>query len=214
MLALLLSAAAGYLLGSIPSGLIAGKIRGVDIRQHGSGNIGATNVVRTLGKKWGYAVFASDFFKGVAAVLFSRAVCLALQTPPELPALFAAVGAILGHNFPVWLGFKGGKGIATSAGVIVALFPWPVFVCAILAWVAIFFTTRYVSVASIIAALVLPASLGVLWGMGRTSGLYFGVGIVLCALAIWRHKVNIQRLVAGTEPRFERKKNHIDPMPS
>lgn len=214
MLACLLAAIVGYLLGSIPSGLIAGKIRGIDIRQHGSGNIGATNAVRTLGKKWGYAVFASDFFKGVVAVLLSRGISLAFHFPPDWPALLAAVGAILGHNFPVWLGFKGGKGIATSAGVIVALFPWPAFVFALVAWVVVFFATRYVSVASITAALALPVALSVLWMLGKTSGLYFGVGVVLCVLAIWRHKSNIQRLLAGTEPRFERKKSTSDPIPS
>lgn len=204
----LLVAVVAYLLGSIPAGYLAGRLRGVDLRKEGSGNIGATNAVRVLGKKLGYMVFAVDIVKGLLAVALGA--YLAGQAGDGEAGVIAgrilgAVFVVAGHNFPVWLGFKGGKGIATSGGAAIALFPlWVFFGCLVL-WMVFFFTTRYVSVASLAAAFgfaAIPVTLAVL---GELDWVRAGIGIVMCVLAIWRHKSNIERLLAGTEKRFEPK---------
>lgn len=195
-----------YLLGSIPAGFIAGKICGIDLRTQGSGNIGATNALRVLGKKWGYAVFLFDFLKGWLPVKFALIwSTYAAIDPASAPGALAAFCSLLGHSFPVWLGFKGGKGIATSAGVIVALFPQAFLFC-LGVWFLLFTTTRYVSVASIAASIALPTAVGSLFLLRRTDWLAFVVSIAMCSLAVWRHRSNIVRLRAGTESRFERKK--------
>ncbi len=203
----LLIAIGSYLLGSIPAGFIAGKICGVDLRTQGSGNIGATNALRVLGKKWGYAVFLFDFLKGLVPVLLAlhwgRTVGV---EPSSAPGALAALGSLVGHSFPVWLGFKGGKGIATSGGVIIGLFSLPAFLICLGVWLLLFTTTRYVSVASIGGALSLPVVVGAMFLMHRIDWLALMVSIVMCGLAVWRHRSNIARLRAGTEPRFERKK--------
>jgi acyl phosphate:glycerol-3-phosphate acyltransferase len=198
-------AVGAYLIGSLPSGYIIGRINGVDLRTVGSGNIGATNALRILGKKWGYFVFAADILKGALCValadVFSR------QFAPDqvtIAKILAAIFAVLGHNFPVWLGFKGGKGIATSAGVMIALFPVWVFLCALVVWVSSFQITRYVSVASILAAISLSLSTFVLALLGRCDWLLVAVAVAMTTLAIWRHKSNIARLLAGTEKKFEK----------
>jgi len=209
---LLPAAVAAYLLGSIPSGFLAGRMRGIDIRKEGSGNIGATNALRVLGKKVGYAVFAADFLKGFlgvrAAVAIGAFGGAAGGFPGEVFGVTGAVFVVVGHMFPVWLGFNGGKGIATSGGVILALFPWQVFAAGLGAWLVLFFTTRIVSVASLAAALALPgSSLAMrLAGAPDCGWLLVGAAALMCALAVWRHRPNIQRLLAGTEKRFERKK--------
>jgi glycerol-3-phosphate acyltransferase PlsY len=198
----------GYFCGSVPCGLLAGRAAGIDIRQHGSGNIGATNVLRVLGKKYGYAVFAADVFKGwigvhVSAVLARRFGLL--DNEVQLVAVAAAVTCILGHSFPVWLGFKGGKGVATSAGAVLGLMPLAAIIIALF-WLVVFKATRYVSVASIVAAAILPLFIVMLQRFQNRSGsavLWFT--IVMAAVVIWRHRSNIQRLAAGTEPRFARK---------
>ncbi len=197
---ILFAVLAGYLLGSIPFGLLVARSRGVDIRQHGSGNIGATNVLRVLGKKWGIPVFLLDAAKGVAAVWVAQRFFSAGQGV-ALAGIVGAMACIVGHNFPVWLGFKGGKGIATSAGVLIGLMPWAALVAAVV-WGAVFFTTRYVSVASMVAAVAIPVSV---WLLGGRGDALFWFSVVVAALAIWRHRSNIQRLLAGTENRFERK---------
>jgi len=203
----LLIAIGSYLLGSIPAGFIAGKICGVDLRTQGSGNIGATNALRVLGKKWGYAVFLFDFLKGLVPVLLAlhwgRTVGV---EPSSAPGALAALGSLVGHSFPVWLGFRGGKGIATSGGVIIGLFSLPAFLICLGVWLLLFTTTRYVSVASIGGALSLPVVVGAMFLMHRIDWLALMVSIVMCGLAVWRHRSNITRLRAGTEPRFERKK--------
>ncbi len=193
-----LSILLGYLLGSIPSGYLVGRARGVDIRTLGSGNIGSTNVLRMLGKGPGYLVFACDALKGVASVLLVRWL---LPEGGDWGAIAAAIACVLGHNFTPWLGFKGGKGIATSLGVLIALLP---IVSAIVFgfWAVLFLLTRYVSLASILAAAALPV---VVWGI-RGIGPLFWFSLLIGTLAIARHKTNIQRLLAGTESRFERKK--------
>jgi acyl phosphate:glycerol-3-phosphate acyltransferase len=197
----LLALLGAYGLGSIPFGYLAGRICRKDLRREGSGNIGATNAFRVLGKGWGLSVFALDFAKGLLAVeLFGIFVSNA-----EGWLLAAGITAILGHNFPVWLGFRGGKGIATSAGVIAALYPPWYFLVVLALWVGLFFSTRYVSVASLGAAVALIT--GGLTGIffGFFSGLLGGVSVVIGLLGMWRHRSNIARLRAGTEPRFSRK---------
>ena len=201
---LLVSLLGGYLAGSIPFGFIVSRARGVDIRKHGSGNIGATNVLRTLGKKWGVLVFTLDFLKGLAAALLAT-----WFAGPDLAArmgILAGVGCILGHNYPVWLGFKGGKGIATSAGVLFGLAPLATAI-ALTVWTASFFATRYVSLASIIAAATLPTMAGILqWVQRGSLDAVFWFAAIAAVLAIWRHRPNIRRLLDGTEHRFEKKK--------
>ena len=186
-----------YLLGSIPNGLLVGRLRGVDIRRHGSGNIGATNVFRVLGKGPGIGVFLLDAGKGLLAVRLAMAMAPSGST--EIFGVIAAISCIVGHNFPVWLKFKGGKGIATSAGVLIGLLPMATLIVFAL-WGLVFLSTRYVSLASILAALALPVVVWVLAGHGAL--LYFALAAALLAVA--RHKSNIQRLLNGTENRFKK----------
>ena len=209
-----------YLLGSIPFGYIVGKFHGIDIRQHGSGNIGATNVTRVLGKRPGRIVFAGDMLKGLAAVLLGKWIAgrsfylvaavghdtlYRAALPISIGAIAGAIACILGHNFPIWLRFKGGKGMATSCGVLIGMMPLVCVGC-LLAWGAVFRATRYVSLASIAASLALPLGTVLLLFLGLLSGWpYFYFAVVACILAIWRHRSNIGRLLKGTEPRFERK---------
>ena len=200
--------AVAYLLGSFPSGYLAGRLSGIDVRQHGSGNIGATNVLRVIGKRWGFAVFFVDALKGFAAVRLT--LLLVGRTPQaaeyaEFYAILAAAACVAGHSFPVWLRFKGGKGVATSAGAITGVMPIAALAI-FLVWVLVFLTTRYVSLASIVAAVALPVVVAVLVRLHYTQGyvlLYFS--IAMAALVIWRHRSNISRLRNGTEQRFARK---------
>jgi glycerol-3-phosphate acyltransferase PlsY len=202
---LLIALAIGYVIGATPFGYLAGRMRGLDIRQHGSGNIGATNALRVLGKPIGLTVFALDFLKGLVAVLICKALPLTSGFGgPDLAGVAAAIGVILGHNFTFWLGFKGGKGIATSGGVLVALVPVTALV-GIATWVTFFFASRYVSLASLAAAVSLPLSTGTALAIGRGSPVMFAFTLLACVMAFVRHKTNIQRLLNGTEPRFQRK---------
>ena len=200
--------ALGYLFGSFPAGFIAGRMAGVDVRSLGSGNIGATNVLRVLGKRWGYAVFFVDAFKGFAAVrltFFFVKGLSAAQPYAEYFAILTAVMCIVGHTFPVWLGFKGGKGVATSAGALFGLMPFVVpFI--VLIWVIVFETTRYVSVASIVAATSLPIVVGLFlrWKFLEGTALFY-FSILITLLVLWRHRSNFSRLLNGTEQRFTRK---------
>jgi acyl-phosphate glycerol 3-phosphate acyltransferase len=200
------AALGAYLLGSIPNGYLVGKARGVDLRTVGSNNIGATNALRVLGKKYGYFVFVTDALKGWLAVMLAWVIGRDLPEATQISlGVTAAIFAMLGHIFPVWLGFRGGKGISTAAGVMIALFPIWVFLIGLTIWAVVFFTTRYVSVASIAAAISLPISAGVLWAMHQCDPVRTGIAAVMCILAVWRHKSNIQRLLAGTEKKFEKK---------
>jgi acyl phosphate:glycerol-3-phosphate acyltransferase len=199
---------ASYLLGSIPFGYLAGRMAGVDIRNCGSGNVGATNVIRTLGKSYGYPVFALDFLKGLGAVKMSILIATRMQSgwnPPEMFGIVAAISSVLGHSFPVWLRFKGGKGVATSAGALFGLAPVAALV-GVAIWIVTFWLTRYVSVASIAAAAALPLVILVTTWLSRTPGkLLFFSSVCLAAVVIWRHRSNLSRLIHGTEPRFNRK---------
>jgi acyl phosphate:glycerol-3-phosphate acyltransferase len=197
-----------YLLGSIPAGYLAGRMAGIDIRKAGSGNIGATNVTRTLGRRYGYPVFVVDFAKGALAVCIS--ILLGRQVEPEptsteIYGIVAAICCVLGHVFPVWLGFKGGKGVATSAGALFGLMPLAAAIGTVV-WVIIFEVTRYVSLASVATAMLLPLTVLGLTHARRTDGMaLFYFTLCLAAVVIFRHRSNLSRLLRGTEPRFKRK---------
>lgn len=191
-----------YLLGSIPTGFLVAKARGIDIRTVGSGNIGATNVLRILGKPAGIAVLLADALKGWTAVVGgTRLVFLAFDLNPdpdtrEAHLIVAALCAILGHNYTCWLRFKGGKGIATSAGVLTALVPWALLII-LTVWIVLFALTRFVSIGSIVASATLPFAS---WFTTRSWTLTVVTG-AMGVLAIYKHRANIQRLLNGTEPR-------------
>ncbi len=192
-------ALASYLLGSIPTGFLWGKARGIDVRTVGSGNIGATNVMRALGKGPGIAVLVLDALKGFLPVF------LAPRISPALDAgtlqIVCCLAVIAGHNWTCWLRFKGGKGIATSAGALLAMLPAALLV-ALAVWLVIFAAFRYVSLASIAAAIALPIAT---WFLTRDPKLTAFTGL-LAAVAIYKHRSNIQRLRAGTENHIGAKK--------
>ncbi|MEA3145685.1 MAG: acyl phosphate:glycerol-3-phosphate acyltransferase [Verrucomicrobiota bacterium] len=202
----LLIAVLSYFIGSIPSGYLVARSQGVDIRQHGSRNIGATNVLRVMGKKWGYLVFLCDSSKGFLAVKLGFLIAAHSLQSPVLGEVIAAIACILGHNYTLWLGFKGGKGIATSGGVILALFPIAVICCIAIVWVVVFYSSKYVSLASIAAAVALPFSVFLFVPKtGTEFWVVFGFSLLVCVLAVWRHQSNIVRLMNGTETRFGKK---------
>ena len=197
-----------YFIGSVPAGYLVGRLAGIDIRTVGSGNIGATNVLRTLGKPLGYAVFLFDFAKGVAAVALSIFIYDshgAIRTSRELCGIIAAVCCVIGHVYPVWLRFKGGKGVATSAGVLFGLMPVAAVIMGLI-WIVVFQATRYVSIASIVAALAAPLVIGVMLWLGwlRTPVLLY-FSLFIAAMVVVRHRSNFSRLLSGTEQRFRRK---------
>ena len=200
--------AAGYLFGSIPWAFILGKVNGIDIRKHGSGNVGATNVRRTLGKKWAVLCFFLDFIKGFLPVLVLNLLYSGNfidKTP--FGVVIIAAASVAGHMWPLFLNFKGGKGISTIAGILLAVAPLSLLAGGAI-WALVFYSTRYVSLASIAGALILPVS--------AFAFSYYKIGneiplpslIMLTAmalLAIIRHKGNIIRLLKGTENRFVKK---------
>lgn len=219
-----------FLAGSIPFGLIIAKSKGVNIREHGSGNIGATNVLRVIGKPYGIACLMLDLLKGliptiIGVSLFTYAgeanpMTLSALSPyaTELPQtqaqilqILTALAAILGHNYSPWIGFKGGKGIATSGGALLALMPGAVLILVGI-WVLLFFTTKYVSIASMGAALCLP--LLTIFGSwyhdkladGTWNKPLFIFSIIIALLAVWRHRSNIVDLINGAEHQFSKKK--------
>jgi glycerol-3-phosphate acyltransferase PlsY len=197
-----------YLLGSLPFGYLAGRLAGIDIRTVGSGNVGATNVVRVLGKRYGYPVFALDFLKGFAAVLTATLIAPGRPTDWNSPGIFgilAAMFSVLGHLYPPWLKFKGGKGVATSAGALLALTPIATLM-GIAIWIIVFWLTRYVSLASIAAAVILPILILVVGSHDRYDGkLLVYVSLCVAVVVIWRHRSNLSRLLRGTEPRFRKR---------
>jgi acyl phosphate:glycerol-3-phosphate acyltransferase len=208
MLTQVLVLVGSYLLGSIPFGYLAGRVAGIDIRKVGSGNIGATNVLRVLGKRYGYPVFVLDFLKGLGAVRIAMATAMAVgpkSTSPEVIGVLAAVSAIIGHSFPIWLKFRGGKGVATSAGALFGLMPLATVIGAAI-WILTFLLTRYVSVASVTTAVALPFVIAIVAWLNQTDGkALFYSSLCIAAVIIWRHHSNLSRLVRGTEPRFTRK---------
>jgi glycerol-3-phosphate acyltransferase PlsY len=194
-----------YLIGSIPWGYLFARAKGINIRQHGSGNIGAANVYRVMGKKWGYVVFLCDFLKGSLSVKLGSLMAAHFQLSLVLGGVIAGIACVLGHDYSIWLRFKGGKGIATLAGAVLALFPLA-FVSFGMVWTVVFFIGRYTSLASISAAATLP--IAVILIVANTEPDFpwlVGFSILMAALAIWRHRGNIVRLANGTENRFGKK---------
>jgi len=191
--------AVAFLSGSIPFGYLLGKLKGVDLRKHGSGNIGATNVWRVLGWKWGLPAFLLDFFKGyVPVILFVTVVPHGRRMEWEVAVVLIALVATLGHNFTPWLGGKGGKGVATSAGAIAAFMPATFFVILAI-WICSFWLTRLVSLASILGSAVLPVATFFIYPSER---IFFLFGVVAGGMTILRHRANIGRLIRGEEKRM------------
>jgi glycerol-3-phosphate acyltransferase PlsY len=183
----------GYLLGSIPFGLILTRMAGLgDVRKIGSGNIGATNVLRTGRKGLAAATLLADALKGTAAVL------VAAQWGPQF-AIMAALGAFLGHLFPVWLGFKGGKGVATFIGILIGLKPLAALIFCLI-WLGVAFASKYSSLSALVASASTPI---ILWLLGEPG--MAGIAVVLVALLWWKHGQNISRLLAGTEGKIGQK---------
>jgi len=197
----IITIAAAYLLGSIPFGFLAGKAKGIDIRKAGSGNIGATNVLRILGKPAGILVLAMDGLKGFAAVSWLVDLLVALMKTesgnPEIWRVLAGVSAILGHNYTCWLRFRGGKGIATSAGVLAALVPWSLIII-LTVWIVATLLTGFVSIGSIAASTALPFAC---WATGESLTMIL-VTAALGGMAVYKHRTNIRRLLNGTESRI------------
>jgi len=199
MSALLFATVSGYLLGSIPFGLLLGRALGVDVREHGSKNIGATNVGRVCGMKWGVAVLALDALKGYAA---AGVVAPFLADGAAWAPAVGGVAAVLGHSFPVWLRFRGGKGVATGAGMLAAALPVPLLL-GLAAFVVVVLLLRYISLGSMIASLVVLVSTPFLasdpWREDLPNTL---LAFAVFVLVMVRHRANISRLRAGTENRF------------
>ncbi|MFN0011701.1 MAG: glycerol-3-phosphate 1-O-acyltransferase PlsY [Phycisphaerales bacterium] len=221
-MATLLFLALAFLSGSIPFGYVLGRARGLDIRQHGSKNVGATNVGRVLGRPWGFLCFGLDFLKGFVPTLgyglYEGVVGSPRVEPGVLwPWLAVMTACVLGHIFSPWLGFKGGKGVATGFGALAGVWPImgaPVLV-AFLVWLIVLKTTRYVGLASIVAAACLPVGVLALVPAAKALGWHDGpqaiawpaviVGGLLATLVVWKHRGNIARMRAGTEPKVGRK---------
>ena len=188
---------ASYLLGAIPTSYLAGRLfRGIDLREHGSKNLGATNVYRLMGWRFAIPVGVFDVAKGALPVLLLGPAASAADWFP----LLCGVLAVVGHVFSVFVGFKGGKGVATSAGVVLGLAPVAVGICLLL-WALIVWASGYVSLGSVVAAGVFPALVWVLYPMRRAS---LWLYVLLAAVIIWMHRANLRRLLAGTENRFGR----------
>ena len=198
-----------YLIGSIPSGLVIGKLKGIDVREYGSGNIGTTNVLRTLGARYGALVLIADVFKGVIAVLLARYI---IGSPmSEMAAGFAAVA---GHDWSLFLKFKGGRGVATSLGGILPMAMWAplaavagvvIFIALIALTRYVSLASRYVSLASIVGSVAAVVAMAVFLGLDRVPWQYLVYIVVVVALIIFQHRDNISRLLSGTESKLGQK---------
>ncbi|MBO6634617.1 glycerol-3-phosphate 1-O-acyltransferase PlsY [Parvibaculum sp.] len=198
---LLVALALGYLLGSIPFGLLLTRLAGLgDIRSVGSGNIGATNALRT-GNRWvALGTLVGDAGKGAVAVLLMGVLASEAGANAGWMAGLAALGAFLGHVFPVWLGFKGGKGVSTFIGILLALH-WPVGLLFCATWLVVALVSRYSSLSALVAALLTPVYLAWL-----DQWQFVGLGVLLVLLIYFAHRENISRLISGTESRIGQKK--------
>lgn len=204
----LLTLLAGYLLGSLPSGYLAGRwLAGLDIRQQGSGSTGATNVLRVLGKGPALVVFAVDVGKGAVAVLLAKALLqpLGFDAASDWWVVATGLAALAGHIWPVWLGWKGGKAVATGLGMLLGL-TWPVGLACFGIFLTVLSFSRIVSLSSVVAALSLPLLMLGWFGQGGLRPAYLALALLTTLLVVWRHRSNIQRLLAGTEPRLGEKK--------
>ncbi len=203
-------AVVAYLIGGVPFGLLIGRFRGIDIRTRGSGNIGATNVTRIIGKPWGVLCFVLDFGKGFGPTAAALWLAAARGLDPSYAAVLGAVGSVCGHIFCPYLKFRGGKGIATSAGALMAIAAIPVLI-AFAVWLGVLLVWRYVGLASVCAAVALPVS-AVALSRVDLPGQRLDVPVLIMlaalgALAIFRHRSNLQRIMAGTEAKIGAKKN-------
>jgi glycerol-3-phosphate acyltransferase PlsY len=206
---LVLALLASYALGSIPAAYIAGKSRGVDLRKHGSGNLGATNVFRVLGPRIGTVVFLFDMAKGAVPVIYFARVADGSSSVTSLTQILCGIAAIAGHVRPLWLGFrKGGKGVATAAGVFLALAPIETAL-ALLVFGITLLASGYVSLGSLLAAVVLPVL--ILIRDGKPT-LLAGVCMAIAVFVFWAHRPNIRRLREGTENRFGKKGDRRTPV--
>ena len=196
ILTALLLLAIGYLLGSMPNGYLAGRwLKGIDLRDCGSGSTGATNVLRNVGKGPALVVFLLDVGKGALAVLLAKSVGMS-----DWVQVLAGLAALAGHIWPVWLGWKGGKAVATGLGMFLGL-AWPVGLACFGLFMAVISIFRIVSLSSVVAAIGLP----VLMLLSGSSSAYVVVSLVASLMVLWRHRSNIQRLIAGTEPKIGQK---------
>ncbi len=203
----LLTVVLSYLLGAIPTSAVAGRIAGTDLRHQGSGNLGSTNVFRVLGPKYGVPVLLIDVAKG-ATVVLAIAPLLSVASPlgPTGVRLLAGLAAIIGHVWSCFTGFKGGKGVATAAGVFLALSPFATL-AGLIVWLAVFLSTRYVSIGSMSAAIVLPFAVAVeagARGLPQSLALVV-VAVVISLFVLVMHRSNIARLMNGSESRFHRR---------
>jgi glycerol-3-phosphate acyltransferase PlsY len=212
MLERLICIAVGYLCGLFQTSYIYGKAHGIDIRNYGSGNAGTTNALRTLGKKAGAVTFFGDCFKCVAAVIIVRVIFgNSHQDIIRLLGLYAAAGTILGHNFPFYLNFRGGKGIAATAGLLVS-FDWRLTLAALVVFLLVFFTTHYVSLGSLMVYAVFVGGLVILGQTGQfdmePSHIHemYILAFLMAALAVYKHRANIVRLIHGNENKTYLKK--------
>ena len=196
----ILAAVIGYLLGNVPSGVLIAKGYGIaDIRKHGSGTTGTTNVLRTLGWLPSVLTLLCDCLKGYLACLIGR------WLGGDLPMLLGGVFAILGHDFPAFMGFKGGKGIATSLGLIIAINPWLALALLVVQLIAVALT-RYMSIASLITTVAFPVVTGIMLRGRENYGLFLGAACLAAALSLFGHRSNIQRLIRGEENRLDFKR--------
>jgi glycerol-3-phosphate acyltransferase PlsY len=200
---------AAYLIGSVPFGYIAGRLNGIDLREHGSRNIGATNAVRVLGKGWGIPVFVMDFLKGFAPLLYMKCHLggdMTVFTPEQMGWFLGVMFAlILGHTFTCFLKLQGGKGVATTGGCLFALSPW-VGAAALLFWIGSMVLTRYVSFSSIMAGVGMMLAAGIELcvidgGCSVADGMVMGLLFIILVLVTVKHRANIVRIMNGTEPK-------------
>jgi glycerol-3-phosphate acyltransferase PlsY len=213
LLTLVYVALGAYLCGSLPTAYLAGRlVKGVDIRTIGSGNVGASNAMRLLGKGWGIAVLLIDAVKGLIPLLVILHIMLKGNPQLQRYAMIGALSCMVGHVFPVWLSFKGGKGVATGLGVMAALVPIAV-AAALPFFILTVAVSRYISLGSIIAALVLPAAFFLDHTLPADRELFIFIAIA-CIFVIYKHKTNIRRIFAGEENRLGEKRgneSHVPP---
>lgn len=201
----------GYVFGLFQTGYLYGKYKGIDIRQHGSGNSGSTNALRVMGVRAGLIVFLGDFFKTVIPCFLVRILFGSQPDYLYVWILYAGFGVILGHNFPFYLNFKGGKGIAATAGIVTSL-DWRLMLLCLAAFVLVVAVTRYVSLGSLIVSTILVVWNVVMGQMGAyelsaaARPEFYGISAVIAAMAFWRHRANIVRLVQGKENKVGAKK--------
>ncbi len=200
-----------YVLGSVPTGFLTAKVlKKIDIRKHGSGNMGATNVFRVVGAKWGIFVMAADIFKGYAAVAALHPLFFGDSYGVSLLVTRMTLGfaAVAGHNWTIFLGFKGGKGVATTCGVFMAIAPASTL-CALAVWFLVVWRTKYISLASIVAAATCPGWIWLFYRNEIAFSILFGVSIFIPILIIYTHRPNIARLKAGTESKITDRSKRI-----